>query len=119
MVSKFRIKIDLVGQIILITGIFLLAIFESGMAWTNSFLILLAIWQALSALHLLLAYKYVKKLNFLKTMLVLIVSLPVWIHLVGYFAYAPVCGILLWYFWQTANDLIIVNNRPKSFWDLE
>ncbi len=119
MISKFRIKIDLTGQIILIVGIILLAIFKSGIAWTNSILIVLAIWQILSALHLFYAYKYVKKLNFLKTMLVLILSLPVWIYLIGYFAYVPVGGILLWYFLQTANDMISVNNRPRSFWDLE
>jgi uncharacterized membrane protein YfhO len=119
MISKFRIKIDLIGQVVLIVGIFLLAIFKSGAAWTNSFLIVLAIWQVLSALHLLYAYKYVKKLSFLKTMFVLIVSLPVWIHLIGYFAYVPVAGILLWYFLQTASDMVSVNNRPKSFWDLE
>jgi len=119
MISKFRIKIDLVGQVILIVGIFLFVIFESSIIWTNSLLILLAIWQILSALHLLYAYKYVKKLNFLKTMLVLILSLPVWIHLIGNFAYIPVGGILLWYFLQTTNDMIIVRNRPRSFWDLE
>ena len=119
MISKFRIKIDLAGQIILIVGIFLLVIFESGVIWTNSFLTILAIWQILSALHLLYAYKYVKKLNFLKTMLVLILSLPVWIHVVGYFAYIPVGGILFWYFLQTANDMVSVNNRPRSFWDLD
>ena len=118
MISKFRIKSDLVGQVILIVGIFLFAIFESGIIWTNSLLIVLAIWQILSALHLLFAYKYVKKLNFLKTILVLILSLPVWIHLVGALAYVPVGGILLWYFFQTANDLVIINNRPRSFWDL-
>ncbi len=119
MISKFRIKTDLVGQIILIVGIFLLLVFRSGVTWTNYLLVILAIWQILSALHLLYAYKYVKKLNFLKTMLVLILSLPVWIHLVGYFAYIPVGGILFWYFIQTANDMITINNRPKSFWDLE
>lgn len=119
MISKFRIKTDLAGQIILIVGIFLFAIFESGVIWTNSLLIVLAIWQVLSALHLLYAYRYVKKLNFLKTMLVLILSLPVWINLVGFFAYIPVGGILLWYFIQTANDMVSINNRPRSFWDLE
>ena len=118
MISKFRIKIDLVGQIILIVAIFLLAIFKSGINWTNSLLAILGIWQVVSALHLFYAYKYVKKLNFLKTMLVLVLSLPVWIHLVGNFAYLPVGGILFWYFIQTANDLVSIYNRPRSFWDL-
>ena len=118
MISKFRMKIDLAGQIILIVAIFLIAMLESGINWTNSLLIILAIWQVASALHLFYAYKYVKKLNFLKTILVLVLSLPLWIHLVGYFAYLPVGGILFWYFLQTANDMIIVNNRPRSFWDL-
>ncbi len=118
MVSKFRIKIDLIGQVVLIIGIFLFALFESRVTWTISLLIVLAIWQIISALHLLLVYQYVKKVNFLKTMAVLILSLPVWIHLVGHWAYVPVGGVLIWYFFQTAKDMKIVNNRPRSFWDL-
>lgn len=106
------------GQVAIISGIFLLAVFESGISWTNALLVILAIWQVISALHLFLVYKYVKKLNFLKTMLVLLLSLPVWIHLVGLWAYLPVGGVLIWYFIQTAKDLKIINQRPRSFWDL-
>lgn len=118
MIGKFRMKIDFIGQVILIAAVLLMLYFESGMGWTNTLLIFLAIWQVLSAIHLLLIYQYVKRVNFLKAMLVVLISLPVWINLVGLYAYVPVGGILIWYFIQTILETRIVYRRPRSFWDL-
>lgn len=118
MISKFRMKIDLLGQAILIVAILLLAFFASGKAWTNAMLIVLGIWQMASAFHLLYLYQHIKRINYVKTAMVLAVSLPVWIHLVGMFAYLPVAGVFVWYFIQTVSDTIKVYNRPRSFWDL-
>ncbi len=118
MVSKFRMKIDLLGQAILLTSIVLLAFFVSGKAWTNTMLVVLGVWQIASAIHLLYVYRHIKRLNYLKTTIVLAVSLPIWIELVGILAYLPVAGVVLWYFWQTISDTIKVYNRPRSFWDL-
>jgi O-antigen/teichoic acid export membrane protein len=118
MISKFRMKIDLLGQAILIVAILLLAFFASGMASTNAMLVVLGVWQLASAFHLLYVYRHIKRLNFVKTALVLTVSLPVWIHLVGNLAYLPVAGVVVWYFIQTISDTIRVYNRPRSFWDL-
>ncbi len=118
MISKFRMKIDLLGQAILIFAILLLAFFASGQAWTNAMLIVLGLWQLASAFHLLHVYQHIKRLNYLKTAIVLAVSLPVWIHLVGGLAYLPVAGVVVWYFVQTISDTIKVYNRPRSFWDL-
>ena len=111
-------KIDLLGQAVLIVAILLIAFFASGKAWTNTMLVILGIWQIASATHLLQAYQHIKRLNYIKTAIVLAVSLPIWIHLVGIFAYLPVTGLILWYFWQTISDTIKVYNRPRSFWDL-
>lgn len=111
-------KIDLLGQAILITAILLLTFFVSGKASTNAVLIVLGLWQIASAVHLLYVYQHIKRLNFIKTIIVLAVSLPIWIKLVGLFAYLPVAGVVLWYFWQTISDTIKVYNRPRSFWDL-
>jgi len=118
MISKFRMKIDLLGQAILIFAILLLAFFASGGAWTNAMLVVLGLWQMASAFHLLYVYRHIKRLNYVKTAVVLAVSLPVWIHLVGAMAYFPVAGVVVWYFVQTITDTIKVYNRPRSFWDL-
>ncbi len=111
-------KVDLLGQGVLIVAILLLWFFASGRAWTNVMFVVLGAWQLASAFHLLESYRHVKRLNFLKTAVVLAVSLPVWIHLVGAFAYLPVAGLFVWYFLQTISDTIKVYNRPRSFWDL-
>lgn len=118
MISKFRMKVDLLGQAVLIVAILLLAFFASGQTWTNTMLVVLGLWQLASAVHMIFVYRHIKRLNYLKTALVLAVSLPVWIKLVGWWAYFPVTGVVLWYFWQTVSDTIKVYNRPRSFWDL-
>lgn len=118
MISTSRMKIDLIGQIVLILAICLQLVLLSHKEWTNLLLFILVFWQLLSAYHLLSAYKYVKKINFIRVGIVLVASLPVWIYLLGAFAYLPVIGLVIWYFWETLRDTIIVLNRPKSFWDL-
>lgn len=118
MISKFRMKIDLLGQVILMTAVLLLLFYATGLAWTNTMLAILGAWQVASAAHLLYVYRYIKKLNYIKTAIVLAASLPIWINLIGVFAYFPVAGVVLWYFWQTIADTIKVYNRPRSFWDL-
>ncbi len=111
-------KIDLLGQAILIVAIVLLAFFASGKVWTNTMLVVLGLWQLASAFHLLYVYKHIKRLNFVKTAIVLAVSLPIWMFFVGSLAYLPVTGVVVWYFVQTVRDTIAVYNRPRSFWDL-
>lgn len=111
-------KIDLLGQGILILAVLLLAFFASGMSWTHAMLALLGAWQLVSAFHLFYAYRHVRRLPYLRTALVVGGSLPVWIFLIGELAYLPVAGLILWYFVQTIRDTITVFNRPRSFWDL-
>ncbi|MBI5915249.1 MAG: hypothetical protein HY842_07725 [Bacteroidetes bacterium] len=111
-------KIDLLGQAVLIVAILLLAFFASGKRSTNVMLVVLGLWQLASAFHLLYVYRHIKRLNYVKTTVVLAVSLPVWIHLVGALAYLPVAGVVVWYFGQTIFDTVKVYNRPRSFWDL-
>lgn len=118
MISKFRMKIDLLGQALLIVAIVLLACFASGLASTNVMLVVLGIWQLASAFHLFYVYRHIRRLNYVKTSIVLAVSLPIWMHLVGDLAYLPVAGVVIWYFSDTISDTIKVYNRPRSFWDL-
>lgn len=118
MISRFRMKIDVWGQGLMIAALLLLFVFENHFTWTNVMLAVLTLWQLASAAHLLYAYRHIRRLNFLRTALVLLISLPVWFHLVGPFAYVPVAGLAIWYFIQSILDLIKVYNRPRSFWDI-
>jgi len=119
MISFFRMKIDVLGQAIIISACILVFFFRSGMAWTNAMLLLLAAWQFASAVHLYYSYQYILKINYLRTALVIGISIPIWAHLLGKWAYLPVAGVVVWYFIQTLRDTIIVARRPKSFWDIE
>jgi len=118
MVSRFRMRFDFLGQAIMLCAFGLLFFFSTGRGWTNFMLGFLIFWQLASAVHLLLAYKHVKRMNFVRTSAVLLISLPIWFKLIGTMAYLPVAGLILWAFYQTVRDMIIVNNRPRSFWDL-
>ena len=118
MISKSRMQLDVLGQGIIIIALSLLLFFASGFMWTKITFVLIIFWQIASACHLFLAYKYIQRKNFLRYFLVLLISLPLWLKLIGSFAYLPVAGVVLWYFYRSIRDMIIVNNRPRSFWDL-
>lgn len=118
MISRFRMKIDALAQAVLILAVVLLGVIYGGVAWTKTLLILLVVWQFISALHLFYAYRYVGKLPYVRTALVTALSLPVWVYLIGWSAYLPVAGLVLWYFLQTVRDTITVYRRPRSFWDI-
>jgi len=111
-------KIDVLGQAILMVGALLIAFWASGQKWTLAMLILLGIWQVSSAIHLFLVYRYVKRINYLKAVGVLLLSLPIWWYFIGAFSAIPVVGFALWYFFLSVRDLIKVRNLPRSFWDL-
>lgn len=118
MISRFRMKIDLLAQSVLLLAIILLLLFVQGIRWSSFTLVILAIWQFISAVHLFYVYKHIRRLNYLRTALVLVASLPIWIYLIGMLAYLPVAGVVVWYFIQTILDTVTVYRRPRSFWDL-
>lgn len=118
MISRFRMKIDLLAQSALILAVLLLFLFVNGIRWSGAVLVMLAIWQFISATHLFYVYKHIRRLNYLRTAIVLAVSLPIWIKLIGILAYLPVAGVVIWYFIQTIRDTMVVYRRPRSFWDL-
>lgn len=118
MISRFRMKIDLLAQSVLILAVLLLLCFVQGIQWSGTMLVILAIWQFISAVHLFYIYKHIHRLNYLRTALVLSISLPIWTHLIGTLAYLPVAGVVVWYFLQTIRDTRVVYRRPRSFWDL-
>ena len=118
MVTLFRMKFDMIGQALIMSACLLGFIFKHGAGWTNAFLVLLTLWQIVSALHLYYACRYASKINFLRVALVLGASLPLWIFLIGAWAYLPVVGAVVWYFYQTVRDMKIVSRRRRTFWDI-
>lgn len=118
MVSRYRMKFDLLGQSVLILAVILLLFLQVGTHWSGAILITLAIWQFISAVHLFYVYKHIRRLNYLRTAIILTVSLPLWVHFIGNLAFLPVAGVVAWYFIQTIRDTVVVYRRPKSFWDL-
>lgn len=118
MISRYRMKFDLLAQSLLILTVMLLLGLLEGIRWSGAFLIVLAIWQFLSALHLFFVYKHILRLSYLRTALILAATLPLWVHFIGNLAYLPVAGLVIWYFIQTILDTRTVYRRPKSFWDL-
>jgi multisubunit Na+/H+ antiporter MnhG subunit len=119
MISEFRMKIDTLGQAILIVAVVLIACFyQNTLVPTKWLLSILTVWQLASAIHLLLVYQHIKRLNYIKTAIVLLVSLPIWKMMVGNWAYLALVGVVLWYFFLTIKDTRAVINHPKSFWDL-
>jgi len=117
MISRERIKLDLLGQIIIASALVLMILLQwSG--WSIGIAILLIVWQLASAIHLAYAYRYIRKLNFVKTVLVIAISTPLWISKIGLLAWLPVVGLGAWYLYATIRDTIIIYNRPRSFWDL-
>jgi len=118
MISSTRMKFDVLTQAILIVAVGLIFWLVSGFRWTNYMIAILLIWQLGSAIHLYLVYRYMERLNFLKSVSVLLISLPIWVYLIGNLAYIPVAGAILWYFVQSISDMLVVFKRPRSFWDL-
>lgn len=118
MVSRWRMKVDLLGQIVLAIALLLLVFYTTGIKWTHTMLILLAFWQLGSAIHLFYVYSHIRRIRYLRTALVIGISLPIWYHLIGNASFFSIAGLVMWYFIQTIRDTIIVYRRPRSFWDL-
>ncbi len=118
MVSRLRMKVDLLGQSVLVVAVVLLLCLAEGIHWSGWIFTMLAIWQFLSAVHLFYVYKHIRRVHYLRTALILAVSLPLWLRFVGNFAFLPVVGVVVWYFIQTILDTMVVYRRPRSFWDL-
>ncbi len=113
-------KIDALGQFVLILAIILLYLPSSFTnSWSLGAIVILGLWQLASAVHLWWSYAYAQKLNFIKAMAVVLVSLPLWMRWVGSWAYLPVAILFLSYFYQTYRDWTITKKQHISFWDFE
>ncbi len=119
MISERRMKFDLFGQVVLLSGWLGAAWMNLGGKWSIYLTILMGLWQFVSACHLYLSYKYARKGRFITSFLIVTLSTPLWVYLVGIWAFVPVIGLLCWYFYSTFRDTRIVMRRPVSFWNLK
>ncbi len=82
-------------------------------------ILLLGLWQLASALHLYISYRDMGKADFIKTILVVLIAMPLWMKWVGHWAYIPVLGLLGGYFIHTIRYWLRAKNKHLSFWDME
>lgn len=110
-------KIDLAAQIALVATTALLVAFDQPVAavWP---LVILLVWQAFSALQLLLAHQHRRRRYYLFIMALTAGLIPLWRTLPGFWGYLPFAFAAAWCLFETAFDFAIVHRRPRSFWDL-
>lgn len=117
MVSESRMRIDLLAQIAFIATTLLLLLIGQWVAATYPLVILL-IWQALSALELFFAYRHRRRRYYLFIVAAAAALLPLWTALPYLWGYLPFVLMAVWYLLETACDFGVVYRRPRSFWDL-
>lgn len=118
MISRTRMKKDLIGQSMIIAGLAATGLYSLPWAIFVTLLSVLGVWQGASALQLALTYEYQERYPFLWLFLGLILTLPLGIWLLGAWMAFPVALGLLAYFIVTVRDTVHVLQRPRSFWDL-
>lgn len=117
MVSRIRMKIDLLAQIAFIVATILLIILGELYIATYP-LIVLVCWQAFSALQLFFAYRHRRRRYYLCLAALAAACIPLWTALPYLWGYLPFAVMASWYLFETAYDFSIVYRRPRSFWDL-
>lgn len=118
MISRTRMKKDLIGQSMLLTGLAITGLSSLPWAWFVALFSALGLWQGASALQLALTYEYQERYPFLWLFLGFLLALPPGIWLLGPWTVFPIALGLLAYFIVTVRDTMHVLQRPRSFWDL-
>lgn len=117
MISRIQMKIDLVGQAILLLIYILLLVFSRS-PWESADwgLGILLLWQAASAALLWRAYRYRQRGPVFWVLLVLLSS-------IFFIELSMISSLLLSvpvlaYLILTLRDTLRVYRRPRSFWDI-
>lgn len=118
MISKSRMKKDLIGQTTIIGSLLLLLLFAVPSAWLLTLLVLLGTWQAGSAVELRVQYEYRARQPYIWILPLMIVLLLVLKPLLGGWIILGTALTLISYYIITARDFVIVRRRPRSFWDI-
>lgn len=118
MISRSRMKTDILGQSILIISILSLVLTNWRPNYLIALLAMLGLWQMSSAIELSVNYNYRQRQAFIWLLPILLLLLPLALKLVSPLVLAVISIGLLSYFLLTARDTIKVYRRPRSFWDL-
>ena len=118
MISRRRMKIDLIGQSSLLLALIITMISSNNAyAWSKFLIFGLLLWQITSACSFYFHYEYKQKKSFLVAAAVIILSIYI-LPASGKWFYIALLGLVGWYFFRTISDTIVVVNRPRHFWDL-
>lgn len=118
MISKRRMKADLLGQSLLLSGAVTAGLVNFFSGWFIAMVAMLGLWQGASAFHLAIAHEYQQRYPFLWLFVGLLLALPLAIWLLNYWAVVPIALGAALYYYVTIRDTAIVMQRPRSFWDL-
>lgn len=117
MISQYRMKLDLVGQSVLI-ALAMIVVLGKWWLWALAAVAGLALWQTGSAFHLTVAYAYRARKPYLLLLGSILLLLPLKFWLAGYWSLVVPGVVALLYFFITLRDTIVVLRRPRSFWDI-
>lgn len=118
MVSRRRMKIDTLIQSMLLVAVILGWLLLGWSGWLALPLLGLLCLQMISAMQLWSVYRFQPAHSFLWVgAAILLVFVIAWFNW-GLLSWILPLGLVLAYYFQTIQRLVIVLRRPRSFWDL-
>lgn len=118
MVSRLRMKLDLLVQSISIGVLALVAFVEPLRTTIVVALLVLASIQLTSAAQLWWWHHYRPARNYLYLFLMVALLLPVGMYFFNFLAWFVLIGLVIAYFLHTLYAAKVVLRRPRSFWDI-
>ncbi len=136
MISKTLLKIDIIGQTLIIGGMLLYFAFEPDAFFIMLLLtfFLLGFWQFCNGLIQAISYQNKKRIKYILVSLMYIIGFAALIFfnsgftravndlftqvLIGIYFIGGCLGLAGWYYYNTYRDLSHVEH-PRTFWDYE
>lgn len=118
MVSRLRMKLDLLVQGISLSTLTLVAFLESWRVAVIVTLLILASIQLTSAAQLWWWHSYRPAKVYLYLFLAVALLLPLGLYFFNFMAWLGLIVLALAYFLHTIYAAKVVLRRPRSFWDL-
>ncbi|MFT5834566.1 MAG: hypothetical protein ACI97N_002206 [Cognaticolwellia sp.] len=136
MISKGMLKIDIIGQLLIMASMLLYIVFTPGSLYISSLLplFILGFWQFFNGLIEAIFYRNKTRQKYIFTAIFYILSL-ITLPSIDNFYPAKISGFMEtfstfyfivgalgfagWYFYQTYKELEYSNHHPRSFWDYE
>jgi FtsH-binding integral membrane protein len=118
LVSTFRMKLDLVGQSILLTAAVVMLLATGWHVATVAIFAALLLWQMVSAVQLYERLHHAIRNRSLRGGAIGAVVIVLTYIFGESLCLVPLLLVVLAYYLVTLRDTLHVMNRPKSFWDL-